>query len=225
MTSRLACSSLLWLVSTGSCASVLPKSAPSDFFLLTAAEPAASDSPTPPAPAARVLLGAVKLPPYLDRRELVTRLAPNQLRVEDLELWAEPLRDSVPRTIERDLATVLGDGGVQRLPWTAATPPTLIIAVEIRRFEKTSHRTVDLAAGWTIADGGTGAVRLRRDTTFSRETTAPGTQAAVTAMSDALATLSRDIAAGLLQIAPRAEGRYLRGMTMSCANESPAVTK
>jgi uncharacterized lipoprotein YmbA len=202
MTSRLARSSLVSLVAvlTGSCGAVLPRSPPSDFFLLTAAAPAAAVPP--PAPAPRILLGPVRLPPYLDRRELVTRLAPNQLRVEDLELWAEPLRDSVPRTIERDLATVLGDGGVQRLPWTGATPPTLIIAIEIRRFEKSSHRTVDLAADWTIAEGGNGAVRLRRDTTFSRETTAPGTQAAVTAMSDALAVLSRDIAAGVQQVAP-----------------------
>ena len=203
MTPRLARCSSVWLVAVllGSCGSLLPKSPPSDFYLLTAAEPPAHISPPPLAPP--VLLGTVRLPPYLDRRELVTRLASNQLRVEDSELWAEPLRDSVPRTIERDLATLLGDGRVQRLPWTASTPPALVIAVEIRRFEKTSRRTVDFAAGWTIAEGGGGAVLMRRDTTLSREMTAPGTQVAVVAMSDALTALSRDIVAGLHQLAPK----------------------
>ena len=206
MTPRLARCAPLWLVAvlTGSCGSLFPKSPPSDFYLLTAAEPPARGSPSAPAPP--ILLGAVRLPRYLDRHELVTRLAPNQLRVEDLELWAEPLRDSVPQTIERDLATVLGDGRVQRLPWTGATPPALVILVEIRRFEKTSRRTVELAASWTIAEGGAGGVRMHRDTTLSRATTAPGTQAAVTAMSDALAALSRDIAAGVQQLAPLGRG-------------------
>jgi len=195
-----------WLVAvlTASCGSLFPKSPPSDFYLLTADETTVRDPRPTPAPA--VLLGAVKLPPYLDRRELVTRLAPNQLRVEDLELWAEPLRDSVPRTLERDLGALLGDGRVQRLPWTAAAPPGLVVVVEIRRFEKTSSRTVDLAAGWTITDGGTGAVRLRRDTILSRGMAAAGTQAAVTAMSAALTALSRDIAAGVEQLAPEARG-------------------
>ena len=109
MTPRRARCSPVWLVAVlaGACGSLFPKSPPSDFYLLTAAEPPARVSP--PAPAPPILLGAVRLPPYLDRRELVTRLAPNQLRVEDLELWAEPLRESVPRTIERDLATQLGE--------------------------------------------------------------------------------------------------------------------
>jgi uncharacterized lipoprotein YmbA len=190
------------LFSASSCGSLLPRSPSSSFYLLTAAEPPAAARP-PAAPS--VLLGPVALPAYLDRHELVTRLASNQVRVEDLELWAEPLRDSVPRTLERDLMTALGDGTVQRSPWTGAAPPEVAVSVEIRRFEKTSVRTVELAASWTIREGGSGTVRMRRDTSLSIATEA-STQAAVVAMSDALAALSREIAGGLRQSIPPAVG-------------------
>jgi uncharacterized lipoprotein YmbA len=184
-------------LAAASCASVLPKSAESQFFVLSAVERAA---PAVPADHPFVLLGPVTLPQYLDRRELVTRMASNQLRIEDLELWAEPLRDSVPRTLEHDLDTVLGEGRVQRLPWTAAAPPERVVSVDVRRFEKTANHTVELAATWTIADGASGAVRLRRDTKVSLPIATPGTQAAVKVLSDALAALSRAIVAGLREI-------------------------
>src|SRR5688572_25555503 len=108
--------------------SLLPKSEQSDFFLLTAMEAAPGARATAPGPS--LLLGPVVLPEYLDRRELVTRLASNQLLVKDLELWAEPLRDSMPRTLEQNLATLLGSSRVQRRPWTGTSRPDLVVAVE-----------------------------------------------------------------------------------------------
>lgn len=186
------------------CGSLLPKSPKSNFFLLTALEPAPSPPSAPPqAASSSVLLGAVLLPQYLDRRELVTRLDSNQVRVEDLDLWAEPLRESVPRTLQHDLASLLGAGTVQRLPWMGPDPPDAVVSIEIRRFEKTSARTVELEATWMIADGTGSAVHMRKDTRLQLAIGAPSTQAAVGALSDALAALSREIAASLRQVAAR----------------------
>lgn len=189
------------------CGAVLPKSPTSDFFVLTALEPAAPPSPPPAAPA--VLVGPIALPRYLDRRELVTRLAANQLRVEDLELWAEPIRDSVPATIARDLATLFNDGRVQPLPWTDPAPPDLVVAVDVRRFEKTFRQTVELEAVWTISAGAGGVEHVRRTTRLSLPVAAAGTQAAVIAMSDALARMTREIVRDL-RVLTRPEGHAER---------------
>jgi uncharacterized lipoprotein YmbA len=182
------------------CQSVLGKSERSDFYVLTALEPPPS---TPSVLVPSILLGPVVLPAYLDRRELVTRLGSNQLRAEDLELWAEPLRDSLSRTLERDLTAILGAGRIQRLPWTGPSPPELAVAVELRRFEKTSSGRVELEAHWTISQGRGVAQRLRRETRLSLPAGA-STQAAVASLSQALVTLSREIAAGVLGLAPTA---------------------
>jgi uncharacterized lipoprotein YmbA len=183
------------VVFTVGCTSVLPKPVKSDFFVLTALEPAASPAPTPDAPS--VLLGRVALPPYLDRPELVTRLANNQLRVDDVELWGEPLRDGCPRTIEQDLAALLGGARVHHLPWTLAVPPDLVVAVEVRRFEPTAAGKVELAASWSIHDGRGENERLRRETRLSYPVGGSGPRAAVGSMSEALAALSREIAEGV----------------------------
>jgi uncharacterized protein len=191
-----------------SCGALLPRSPPSAFYVLTATEPPATTRPPPDAPS--VLLAPVALPPYLDRRELVTRVASTQLRVEDLELWAEPLRDSVPRTIERDLATALGDGTVQRAPWTRPSPPEIVVSIEIRRFEKTSRRTVELAASWTVAESGANGMPVRRETSLSLATDAT-TGSAVVAMSEALSALSRQIAGELRRVVPQASAPPAHG--------------
>ena len=192
------CRALALVLALG-CQAVLPKSERSDFFVLTALEPAPVASG---ASAPSVLLGPVVLPAYLDRRELVTRLGSNQLRAEDLELWAEPLRDSLSRTLERDLTALLGAGRVQRLPWTAPSPPELAVAVELRRFEKTSSGRAELEAHWTISEGRGATELVRRETRLSLPAGA-STQAAVASLSQALVTLSREIAAAVQGLGAR----------------------
>ncbi len=188
---------LLLVVGALGCRAVLPKSAKSDFFLLTALEPAPTAAATAPAPTAAapsVLLDRVVFPEYLDRPELVTRLASNQVQVEDLELWAEPLPASFARTMQQNLATLLKGSQVQPRPWTGPSPPDLVVSVEVRRFEKTWARRVELAAHWTIRDGSGKTERLQRETHLSYEPPGPSTRAAVASMSTAVAALSREIA-------------------------------
>jgi uncharacterized lipoprotein YmbA len=186
---------LLVVLGSIGCRAVLPKSARSDFFLLTALEPAPATASTAAAPT--VLLRPVVLPEYLDRPELVTRLASNQLRLEELEQWAEPLRESFPRTVEQNLATLLGSSRVQRRPWGGAAPPDVVVLVEVRRFEKTSRGSVELEARWTIYDGTGENEQLRRETRLSYAAGEPSTRAAVASMSEAVAALSREIAGGV----------------------------
>src|SRR6185436_9845691 len=94
----------------------------------------------------------------------------------------------------------LGAGRVQRLPWTAPSPPELAIAVEVRRFEKTSDNRVELEAQWTIADVRGKTERMRRQTRLSLPA-GKSTQAAVASLSQALATLSQEIAGGVQRLA------------------------
>jgi uncharacterized lipoprotein YmbA len=186
------------LLGTLGCGALLPKSAKTDFFLLTVPEPPARAAPAAASPS--VVLGPVALPEYLDRPELVTRLASNQVRVEDLELWAEPLRDSVPRAVQQNLATVLGRDRVQHLPWTGTSPPDLVVSVEVSRFEKTAGGNVELSARWMICDG-RGEKCLRRGTSLSYVISGKTTQAAVASMSQALTALSREIAGEVQRLA------------------------
>jgi uncharacterized lipoprotein YmbA len=188
------------LIVLGGCRALLPAAPRSEFFLLTALEPP-SGAGSGRAVGPSVLVGPVVLPQYLDRPEMVTRLASNQVRVEELELWAEPLRDSIARTLGRNLAALLDSGGVQREPWTGPAPPDLVVSVEVRRFEKTSAGQIELAARWTIDDRRGGGEPTRGQTRVAYPAVGTTTQAAVASMSDALAALSREIAASVQRLA------------------------
>lgn len=63
-------------------------------------------------PALPVGIGTVKLPPGLDRRELVVRTAGHQLDVRGTELWSAPLETLVLHTLAFDLAQRLPPGAV-----------------------------------------------------------------------------------------------------------------
>src|SRR5271154_6377412 len=49
-------------------------------------------------------LGPIKLPPYLDRPEIVTRTAPNRLELSKEDRWGESIENGFTRAMERDLA-------------------------------------------------------------------------------------------------------------------------
>src|SRR5580693_5608781 len=46
-------------------------------------------------------LGPIKLPPYLDRPEIVTRMAPNRLELSKEDRWGESIQNGFTRSMER----------------------------------------------------------------------------------------------------------------------------
>ncbi|MFZ2062196.1 MAG: ABC-type transport auxiliary lipoprotein family protein, partial [Candidatus Binatus sp.] len=81
----------------------------SKFYLLTpTADTATATSGTVPAQSSSdnftLGLGPIKLPPYLDRPEVVTRAAPNRLELSKEDRWGESLQNGFTRAMERDLA-------------------------------------------------------------------------------------------------------------------------
>src|SRR6202162_3994337 len=61
-------------------------------------------------------LGPIKLPPYLDRPEIVTRAAPNRLELSKEDRWGESLQNGFTRAMERNLAARTS-AAVIVLPW------------------------------------------------------------------------------------------------------------
>src|SRR6266436_6230607 len=92
----------------------------SKFYLLTptADTAAPTTAPTPQTTSGNFTLGLgpIKLPPYLDRPEVVTRAAPNRLELSKEDRWGESIQNGFTRAIERDLAAQSG-ATVIVFPW------------------------------------------------------------------------------------------------------------
>jgi uncharacterized lipoprotein YmbA len=84
-----------------------PQPDPSKFFVLAPAATGGANSIAPAGLATSssptIGLGPIKLPQYLDRDEVVTRVGPNRLELSDRDRWAEPLADNFKQVLAQDL--------------------------------------------------------------------------------------------------------------------------
>lgn len=181
------------------------------FYSLASVEPAGAEStrpagPTPagPTPAGQgvaVAVGAVTLPAYLDRPQVVTRSGVYAVDLAEFDRWSEPLQDMVPRVIAENLSVLLGSDQVYLSPRRALPGLNHQVDIAIDRFDLDDQDRVVLAARWDLIERSRDEVVSSRKVTITEAAADRSYSAIVAAMSKALALLSRDIAERL-QAAP-----------------------
>ena len=174
------------LVAVGGCSLLRgPDVPPTTFYILSATAERGQ------IPAGRPLalgLGPVTLPPYLNRPEMVHRVAPNQLSFDEFNRWSEPLKDNVVRVLAADLDALLGLDRIVFYPWYSSTPMDYSVAVAVLRFEPQPDGNAVLDARWSIGNG-RGEQLANRDAHFERPAgKPPQTAAALSALLGDLAT-------------------------------------
>jgi len=170
------------------------------FVLRSVAEPEAAAASA----SRRGLVGVmpVRLPGHLDRPQLVTWVAPGELRIDEFLRWGEPLQAALTRTLAENLQALLGEHYVARAPWRASVVPRCRVATELRVFGLQPNGEVHLDGRWALlaADGerplarGTAALR-RGPLPAGAAGVDPGAE--VDAMSELVADLAREVAAAV----------------------------
>lgn len=163
-------------------------SAPTRFYTLSAvAEPAARRSDL------SVSVGPVSVPAEVDRPEIVVQTGPNQVRLDELNLWASPLQNNISRVVAENLGTLLGTQRVTLFPETLSVDSDYRASIEVQRFVSTPGTDALVDAVWTVR-------RMNDDKTDTGRTTVREPvhentyEALAAAHSRALSRLSRDIA-------------------------------
>ncbi len=135
---------LLLALTLAGCAS----SPPTRFYLLSAQ----TATPVGPAVGFSVGVGPLELPAYLDRPQIVTRTAGQEVEVAEFERWAEPLQDGVQRVLVENLAAALPGERVQGWPWRRATAPDWQVELRLTHFEREAGGDAALAVRWRVLD-------------------------------------------------------------------------
>jgi hypothetical protein len=181
------------------CAGLLPRSAPSQFYVLSVQPAGGSEA----ALAIALGVGPVQLPGYLDRPQIVTRVGPNEVRYAETHRWASPLQQGVVNVLLADLGSRLRTDRLAAFPFALGLPRDYDVSVEFFHFEPSSNGEVLIEAIWRISDGSTGDELLLRRASLSRSAPAGDFAATTGALSDALGELADQIAAGLREIHAR----------------------
>ncbi len=97
----------------------------------------------------------------------MTRLGPNQLKLSEVNRWAEPLDSNFEQVLGQDLSRQLGTQRIVKFLWYASTQVEYQVEVQVNRFDTGSDGPSQLNAGWIIKDGKTGRELFATETIAS----------------------------------------------------------
>jgi uncharacterized lipoprotein YmbA len=178
-------------------ACVLKHSAPARLYVLSAVarEPSVAEGVAP-----RGVLGVqrVTVPAWMDRPEITARTGTGEIVPDPLARWGEPITRGIQRVVTEDLAALLPGHHLVAAPYPAGQPVGHRVDIAITEGGRQPDGRVLLEARWAIL-ARDGAVLVQRRSSY--HTGAAGTAAAtVAATSEALGSLSREIAAAVREL-------------------------
>jgi uncharacterized protein len=170
---------------------------PTRFYVLSALPAGAPASPASPERLA-VGLGRIEIPAYLQDRRIAIRQGPHEMTYSDFHQWAERLDKGIQRVVAADLASHLSSDRVVISNWQRGEVRAEV-RVDVQQFECDERGGVVLEANWQIASPGGGKTWRAAHCEIKRQGPPFRTDAdgAVGELSQALAELSQQIAAGL----------------------------
>jgi len=172
------------------CASASPQL----YNLSPAAKPASETS------SLAVTVGPVSLPAAVDRPQLVLNVGPNQLRLDEFNRWAAPLKTEIARVVAENLSLLLGSPYVSVFPQANALTPAYRVTIDVTRFESVPGGAARLTAVW-CARATADERRQEGATTMTAVLTADDCPAMVAAHSMMIGGMSGDIAAAIRKLA------------------------
>lgn len=142
-------------------------------------------------------LGPILLPEYLDRPQIVTRASKNRLVFADGHRWAEPLARNLPRVLSENLSFLLDTDRILPYPWPRSRRIDCQVVVQVLQFETGADGMARLEVIWSVMAGDGKVLLPERRSNINTPAHGPDHEALVSALSETLAGLSREISAGL----------------------------
>jgi uncharacterized protein len=144
-----------------------------------------------------IAVGPVSVPESVNRPEMVVRVGPNEVALDEFNRWAAPLPSEIQRVVMENLVQLLGTPRVFRYPQGPINSPDFRVQIEVLRFESAPGDAALMEVIWTVRGKNEKNVKTGR-TTVREPVSEMTCGALVAAHSRALGTLSRDLAEAIL---------------------------
>ncbi len=187
------------LALTVSCRNAAP---PMHFYALTPMDAPMADADSR-AMGLAVGVGPLDIPRGVDRPNIITRTGPNTLKLAEFDRWSGTLQGDMLQVLTRNLGLLLESDRVVEFPWANFMVPEYRIPVTVHRFDGSLGGEVVLDATWAIARNATRQSLVVRKSVITEPVQGADYAALVTASSQALAELSKEIADEMLRLRGR----------------------
>ena len=145
-------------------------------------------------------VGPMEMPKSIDRPQLVTRTAPNVLRVDEFHRWAGSLREDFMRALTANLAVLLKTDQVTAYPWEDYFRPVYRIFLDVHRFDGNPGDQIVLDVTCTITDREGRRSLFVQKSRIEESVPEKDFEAFVSAKNRAIATLSRELAQIIIKL-------------------------
>jgi uncharacterized protein len=197
------CILLLAVLISSACSLLNPGPQPKTrFFMLSS--PALSGKPVQPLatlPQVAIGIGPVRLPEYLDRRNIIVRNSRNEFELAEDSQWAEPMGDTFARVLADNLSVLLGTHRITQFPWRSSMPIDYQLTIQVAQFDGMLGEQVILRAHWQVFTGDGKKLLDSGYSVFGEKAEDPSIDALVSAESRAAERFSREVAAAIAGLA------------------------
>ena len=205
MRSRIIAISVGVVLGATACSPLAPRPDDSKFFMLSPISTASSGISTASYSQLALGIGPISFPDYLRRLSVVTVTSPNQIDLSPDKYWGEPLEKNFSRVLEENLSELLNTQQIEKYPWAHNVHIDYQVTVDVQRFDTGADGQSQLIARWMVKDGTTGKDLYASETRCGAPA-ASGEAGPSAALSQNLATLSRDIASQIVQLSQLRSG-------------------
>jgi len=145
-------------------------------------------------------IGPLQMPKINDRPQIVTRIGPNQINLDEFHRWAGSVYEDFLRVVTMNLAILLQSNRVAAYPWEDYFDPDYRIYMEVQQFDGRLGQYAQLAVTWTITAREAREILLVRKSLIREPVQGEDYDAFIAAKSRILATLSRQMARGIKEV-------------------------
>ena len=152
-------------------------------------------------------IGPVSLPQYLDRPQIVTRSSTHRLELAEFHRWGSQLGQDFSSVLAENLTILLPQQHMFVYPWDERISVTYQIVLKIQRFEGKLGEDILLDTHWMVFDQKSRKAILVKQSKIREPMASADYEALVSAKSQAMVTLSRQIADEIVALALRKEDK------------------
>jgi hypothetical protein len=200
---RRQCLILAAVLIAGGCSLFNPGPQPKTHFFMLSSLAASGRAVQPLATLPHVALGIgpIRLPEYLDRRNIILRSTRNEFELAEDSQWAEPMGDTVSRVLADNLSVLLGTYRITQFPWRTSMPVDYQLTVQVAQFDGTLGGQAVLRAHWQVFTGDGKKLLDSGYSIFGEQAEDKSMAALVSAESIAVESFSRELAAAIVRLA------------------------
>jgi hypothetical protein len=190
------------LISSG-CSLLNPGPQPKTHFYMLSSLSSSGKAVQPLAtfPQVAIGIGPIRLPEYLDRRNIIVRNSRNEFELAEDSQWAEPVGDTVARVLADNLSVLLGTYRITQFPWRSSMPVDYQLTIQVAQFDGILGEHAVLRAHWQVFTRDGKKLLDSGYSVFGEQAEGKSIDALVTAQSRAIESFSREVAVAIVRLA------------------------